>query len=118
MRPCRSGIDRGQEAADAADRRPLDAAQAHRSARVGFGEIDQREAVALGHVEEARVGIVGGRFPVDRPAGVGDTSEPLIEGFLSLFRFTVPSGRKPRPQLVEVPYLVVTTCSPVTRSTV
>ncbi len=52
------------------------------------------------------------------PSEVGETSDPGTVASFSGSRFGPPNLFTPFAQLVNLPYLLVTRCSPVTRSNV
>ena len=112
-------VDRGQEAASGTDAGFFFPAEAHGSARINVGEIEDRVAVAFGRVEQAGVGREGGRLPIDGAVGsrrnqrAGERSHPLRDRAAG--RLTC-SG--PWPSWSTGHTCVVTRRSPVTRSSV
>ena len=117
--PCRSSESIAvEQLAGRPDARHRLAAEPHRAARIGIGQIDDVEAVVLLHVEQAGVGRIRGRRPVGHAAFDRRDERAGNRRFLSGFGSTTPVGRRPLAQLVVVPYLLVTMCSPVTRSSV
>ena len=59
-------VDRGDEAAQRPDADLVLAAEPHRAARIGLGQVVHRVGFARRHVEQAGVGAVGRRRPVGR----------------------------------------------------
>jgi hypothetical protein len=72
----------------------------------------------LRHIQQTGIGRIGGGSQFTVPSEFGDTSEPGTVASFSRSCFGPPNLFNPFAQLVNNPYLLVTRCSPVTRSNV
>ena len=78
-------VDRAQGARPRADLTDGLARESHRSARVGFGQVDDVEAVALVRVEQSGVRRVRGGGQFVTPPSTGETSEPgIVASFVGI----------------------------------